>query len=106
MVPDRFQYLVLLGLCLLGTLPLELVLGVRVWRRPARLARAVLPTALAFSLWDVLAIRGGLWTYSDRYTTGWEVGFGLPVEELGFFLVVPICGVLSVEAVRVRLRRR
>jgi lycopene cyclase domain-containing protein len=103
---DRFQYLLLLGGCLAGTLPLELVLGVRVWRRPARLARAVLPVTLAFSVWDVLAIRGRLWIYSPRYTTGWEVGFGLPVEELAFFLVIPVCGILSVEAVRVRLRRR
>ena len=103
---ERFQYLLLLGACLLGTLPLELALGVRVWRRPFRLARAVLPVTLAFSAWDVLAIRGHLWTYSARFTTGWEVGFGLPVEELAFFLVIPVCAILSVEAVRVRLRRR
>jgi len=103
---ERFEYLLLLAGCLLGTLPLELLLGVRVWRRPARLARAVLPVTLAFAVWDVLAIRGRLWRYSDRYTTGWEVGLGLPVEELAFFLVIPVCGILSVEAVRVRLGRR
>lgn len=102
----QFEYLAILGACLVGTLPLELVLGVRVWRRPARLARSVLPVTLAFSVWDVLAIRGGLWTYSPRTTTGWEVVFGLPVEELAFFLVIPICGVLSLEAVRVSLGRR
>jgi lycopene cyclase domain-containing protein len=102
----RFQYLLLLGACLAGTLPLELLLGVRVWRRPARLAKAVLPVTLAFSLWDVLAIRGRLWSYAPRYTTGWEVGFGLPIEELAFFVVIPICGILSVEAVRVRLGER
>jgi lycopene cyclase domain-containing protein len=103
---ERFQYLLLLAACLLGTLPLELVLGVRVWRRPARLARAVLPVTALFSLWDILAIRGRLWTYAPRYTTGWEVGFGLPVEELAFFFVIPVCGILSVEAVRLRLHER
>ena len=103
---DRFQYLLVLGLCLLGTLPLELVLGVRVWRRPARLARSVLPVAAAFCVYDVLAIDAGWWDYEPRYVTGWEVGFGLPVEELAFFLVIPVCGILTIEAVRVRLRRR
>lgn len=103
---ERYQYLLLLAACLVGTLPLELLLGVRVWRRPMRLARAVLPVTAIFSLWDVLAIKDRLWTYSPRYTTGWEVGFGLPVEELAFFLVIPVCSVLSLEAVRVRLRRR
>jgi len=103
---DRFQYLLVLGLCLFGTLPLELVLGVRVWRRPARLARSVLPVVAAFCVYDILAIDAHWWGYSSRYTTGWEVGFGLPVEELAFFLVIPVCGILTIEAVRVRLRRR
>lgn len=103
---DRFQYLGLLGLCLLVTLPLELVLGVRVWRRPRRLWGAVWPVALGFSALDVLAIHRGTWSYSPRYTTGWTVGFGLPVEELAFFVVIPVCGLLTLEAVRVRLGRR
>lgn len=103
---DHYQYLLVMAACLIGTLPLELVLGVRVWRRPARLARAVAPTALAFSVWDIAAIRGGWWTYSSRYTSGLQVGFGLPLEELAFFICIPVCGVLSLEAVRVRLGRR
>ena len=103
---DRFQYLLVLGLCLVGTLPLELALGVRVWRRPARLARSVLPVAAIFCVYDVLAIDAGWWDYDPRYVTGLEVGFGLPLEELAFFLVIPVCGILTIEAVRVRLRRR
>jgi len=66
----------------------------------------VLPVALAFCVYDILAIRGGWWGYDRRYVTGWEVGFGLPIEELAFFLVIPVCGILTIEAVRVRLGRR
>jgi hypothetical protein len=40
---DRFQYLALMIACLVLTLPLEFVLGARVWRRPARTAKAVAP---------------------------------------------------------------
>jgi len=101
---DRFQYLILMGLCLLITLPLEWVFGARVWRRPRRLLGALLPVVAIFSLWDVVAIGRDHWTYSERYTTGWSLG-PLPVEELVFFVVIPICSLLTLEAVRSLLGR-
>ena len=102
---DRYQYLLLMGACLLVTLPLELVFGARVWRRPRRLLAAMwLPVAL-FVAWDVVAIARGHWSYSPRYTTGWMLPFSFPVEELVFFLVIPVCGLLTLEAVRSLLGR-
>ncbi len=102
---DRYQYLILMGLCLAVTLPLEFVLRARVYRRPRRLwASLWLPVAL-FAVWDVVAISREHWRYSSRYTTGWLLAFDLPVEELAFFLVILICGLLSLEAVRWGLRR-
>ncbi len=100
---DHLQYLLLLAGCLAVTLPLEL-LGARVYRRPVRLIRAVLPTAAVFVAWDVLAIAGGVWHYDTRYLTGLTLPPALPLEELLFFLVVPVCSVLTLEAVR-RLTR-
>ena len=102
---DRFQYLISMGACGLITLPLEIVLGARVYRRPRRLVRAMaLPIAL-FVLWDVVAIARDHWSYERRYVTGWELPFDLPVEELVFFVVIPLCGLLSLEAVRSLLDR-
>ncbi len=102
---DRFQYLLLMGLCLAITLPLEFVLRARVYRRPRRLLAAMwLPVAL-FTVWDIVAIAREHWRYSPRYTTGWLLPFDLPVEELAFFLVIPVCGLLSLEAVRWGLSR-
>ena len=102
---DRYQYLLLMGGCLLITLPLELVFGARVWRRPRRLLAAMwLPVAL-FTVWDVVAIGRDHWHYSPRYTTGWLLPFSFPVEELVFFVVIPICGLLTLEAVRSLLGR-
>lgn len=97
---DRFQYLLLMGLCLAVTLPLEAVLGARVWRRPAALARALWLPALAFAVEDAWAIRCRHWGYSARYTTGWSGPGHLPVEEVVFFVVIPTCGLLTIEAVR------
>lgn len=90
--------LVLLG-CLVGTLPLEIVLRTRVYARWRRTLLTLAPVLLVFVTWDVLAIRAGHWSYDPRQVVG--VFFGnLPLEELLFFLVVPVCSILSFEAVR------
>ena len=95
----RFLYPLVLAGCVLVTLPLELVLGARVWSRPRRLVLTLLPVLLVFLTWDAAAISAGQWSY--RHLTGWHVG-NLPVEELAFFVVVPACAVLTLEAVRRR----
>ncbi len=97
---DQYQYLLLMGACIVLTLPLEFVFGARVWRRPRRLLAALVPTVVVFSIWDVAAIARGHWSYSDRYTTGWLLPGDLPLEELVFFVVIPVCGLLTLEAVR------
>ena len=97
---DRYQYLLLMAGCVLITLPLEFVFGARVWRRPRRLLAALVPTVVLFAVWDVIAIARDHWSYSDRYTTGWLLAGDLPVEELVFFVVIPVCGLLTLEAVR------
>ena len=102
---DRFQYLLLMAACLAITLPLEFVLGARVWRRPRRLLAAMALPLAVFVLWDVIAINRDHWTFNPRYVTGWELPFHLPVEELVFFVVIPICGLLTFEAVRRILTR-
>ena len=98
----RLTYLLVLLACVLGTLPLEFMFGARVYRRPVRVLRAVLPVAAVFVVWDYLAARAGWWRFDGRYLTGLFLG-RLPLEELLFFLVVPVCGILTFEAVR-RLR--
>lgn len=103
MIADRWQYLVILAACLVITAPLEF-LGTGVYRQPRRAARAILPVALVFIVWDVLAIANHVWTYNPRYITGIDVG-PLPLEELLFFLVIPICGLLTYSAVEGILAR-
>ena len=95
----RLSYLLVLLACLVGTAPLELFLGTRVYARWRRLALTLLPVVVVFVVWDLLAIRAGHWDYDPAQTTG--ISFGsLPLEELLFFLVIPVCAVLTLEAVR------
>ncbi len=92
---------------LIGTLAaaawLQALPGVHVFDRPRRLGMALLP-GLLFLAWDILAAETRWWAFSARYTFDVRV-FGLPLEELAFFLVVPVCAVLGYEAVRVTLPR-
>lgn len=97
---DRYQYLLLMAGCLLITLPLEFGFRARVYRRPRRLLRALVPVVLVFSVWDILGIVRGHWWYSERFTTGVLLPpLGMPLEELVFFVVIPICALLTWEAV-------
>lgn len=93
-------YLLVMAGCAVITLPLELVLRARVYVRYRRLLLTLLPVLAVFLTWDALSIHAGFWSY--RHLTGIRLG-DLPIEELVFFVVVPICSLLTFEAVR-RLR--
>ena len=103
---DRLQYLVLLTGCVVVTLPLELLLGARVWRQPRRLCISLLPAFSLFVVWDLWATSTGTWGFNPTYTVGVRLPGGMAVEELGFFVVIPICGLLTLETVRRLLGRR
>lgn len=93
-------YLEVLAGCLVVTLPLQLGLGARVYQRWRRLALTLLPVLAVFVTWDVLAIHAHDWSY--RRLTGIRLG-NLPIEELVFFIVIPVCSILTFETMR-RLR--
>lgn len=97
----QYAYLGVLVFIVLTTLPLELYLGVRVWRRPRRLAMTVLPVVVVFVIWDLYAISQDHWFFDPAQTTGVLLFGTLPLEELLFFIVVPIAAVMTLEAVRV-----
>ena len=96
----HWTYAVLLAGCLVVTAPLEVFLGVRVYARWRRFLVAVLPTFVVFVAWVLYAIDQGHWDYSDERTLGLRLPGGIPVEEVLFFVVVPLCSVLALEAVR------
>ena len=90
---------VLVG-CLLGTAWLEVVVRTRVYRRWRRLLLTLAPVVAVFVLWDWYAVGRRQWTFDPAQTVGWLLPGALPVEELAFFVVVPVCAVLAYEAVR------
>lgn len=103
---DRLQYVLLMAACVVVTLPLELAFGARVWRRPRRLALTLAPIVGVFVVWDLWATATGTWSFAEEYTIGVTLPGGMAIEELLFFTVVPVCGLLTLEAVRTILGRR
>ena len=93
-------YLLVMAGCVIVTLPLEVLIGARVYARWRRMLLTLVPVLAVFITWDVLAIHARFWFY--RHLTGVRIG-NLPIEELVFFIVIPTCSVLTFEAVR-RLR--
>lgn len=95
----RAEYLLLLAGCVAITLPLEAVLGARVYRRPRILALSLLPVVVVFGAWDLLGIARGHWWYEPSRISGIMLPGRMPIEELLFFVVVPLCALLTFEGV-------
>lgn len=95
----NFAYLGVLLFIVLGTVWLEFIIGARVLRKPLRLILAISPVFLGLVIWDIYAISQGHWWFNEKYVTGWQIGI-VPIEELLFFLVVPVAAIYSFEAVR------
>jgi lycopene cyclase domain-containing protein len=101
----HLAYLFVLAGCLAAALWLEPVLRVNVLRRGRRLLLTLLPVVVVFVIWDLLAIAAGHWTFDPEQTTGILLPGGLPLDEVLFFVVVPVCAILGFEATRAVLRK-
>ncbi len=96
----RLTYLAVLAVCLFSALWMEPLLRVGGLRRWRLVLLTVAPVAAVFVVWDVAAIAAGHWHYDPAQLVGITLPGRLPLEELLFFLVVPVCAILGFEAVR------
>jgi lycopene cyclase domain-containing protein len=97
---SHWTYLIVLAACLGAAVPLEFAFHVRVLRRPRILIAALLPELVLFLGWDLYAVHGHQWTYAAGRIIGVILPGGLPLEEVLFFLVIPVCAVLAFEAAK------
>ena len=96
----KFGYLAMLAFTVVGSFWLEIVLKVAVLRRFKRVLMSVIPVAFVFVIWDSYAISQGHWFFDEKQILGIFGPFGTPIEEFGFFLIVPIAAIMTIEAVR------
>jgi lycopene cyclase domain-containing protein len=95
----------MLAFVLIGTLPLHRYYHLTVLRQPLRLLTAIVPVAAVFITWDVVATAAGHWQFDPAQTFAVRL-WGLPLEEYAFFVVIPLAGILTFEAVTVARSRR
>lgn len=58
---------------------------------------AIAITATFFIIWDHYFTINGIWSFSEKYTTGFKI-FNLPIEEIMFFIIIPYCCVFIYES--------
>jgi lycopene cyclase domain-containing protein len=97
---EKFGYMAMLAFTVCGSFWLEIVLKTGVLRRWKRALISILPISTLFLIWDAYAIAQGHWTFDPRYVTGITTVADIPLDEILFFIVIPICAILSFEAVR------
>ena len=102
----HLTYLGVLAACLACAVWLEPALRVGVLRQGRRLLLTLAPVVAVFVVWDVVAITAGQWSYDPAQLVGITLPGRLPLEELLFFIVVPLCAILGFEAVRKVTGRR
>lgn len=97
---ERLAYLGILVFVLIGCLWLEVVLRTHVLRRWRRLLLSLLAPLIVFFLWDVYAISSRHWWFDEGRILGWRLPGSVPIDEVLFFLVIPLAAILTLEAVR------
>ena len=97
---SHLSYFGVLAFVVAGSLWLELILRTHVLRRWRRLLASVACVAPVFVVWDWYAIGRGHWIFDAHRVTGITLPGRLPLEELVFFVVVPLAAILTYEAVR------
>ena len=96
----HLSYVAILAFVLAGCLWLEIVVRTRVFARWRRLMLAIVPVVVVFFLWDAYAIAQGHWWFDPDRILGLYVPAHVPVDEIAFFVVIPIASILTLEAVR------
>lgn len=99
-LPANLAYVGVLVFVLVGSLWLEFVLRTHVFARLPRLLLVLAIVIWPFLLWDAYAINQGHWWFDTERILGVYLPGEIPLDELLFFLVIPIASILTLEAVR------
>jgi lycopene cyclase domain-containing protein len=96
----KLGYVGMLTFTVVGSFWLEVAYKVQVLRRMRRALSSILPVAAAFLIWDAWAVHHRDWYFDVKQILGITGPFRIPLEEYLFFLVVPLAGIMTLEAVR------
>lgn len=96
---SHYTYYIILAASLAGPLALSFDKKVAFYKRWKYLVIPMLIPAALYVAWDSFFTKEGVWWFNEKYITGHRL-FGLPIEEILFFFVVPYCCVFVYECIR------
>ena len=94
----HYTYFLILACSLAGPLLLSFDKKIAFHKKWKYLFPAMLIPALLYIVWDIYFISKGVWSFNENYITGIKL-FNIPLEEIGFFFVVPYCCVFIYECI-------
>ncbi|MCH9816499.1 MAG: lycopene cyclase domain-containing protein [Actinomycetia bacterium] len=83
----------------LGSVWLEFVFKLGVFRQWKRLLGALLIGITPFIVWDLWAVRADHWSFDPAQVAAFRLPGELPLEEFLFFPIVGLAGILTYEGV-------
>lgn len=95
----KYGYMAMLIFTICGSFWLEVALKVGVLRRIKLALLSIAPIAILFIFWDAYAISHRHWFFDRHQILGIYGPFKIPLEEYLFFFIVPIAGLMTIEAV-------
>jgi len=99
-VISRLSYVAVLGFVVVGSGWLEIMLRTRVLRRWKRLVLSIAPVVIVFFLWDAYAVAADHWSFDESRILGIFIPPSVPLDEVLFFIVIPLASILALEGVR------
>jgi lycopene cyclase domain-containing protein len=99
-MPASLSYVGVLVFVLVGSLWLEFLLRTHVLARWPRLLLVMALVVWPFLVWDAYAISQGHWWFDTTRILGIYLPAEIPLDELLFFLAIPLASILTLEAVR------
>lgn len=96
---NHYTYFIILLISLAGPFALSFDKKVHFYKKWRYALPAILFPALLYILWDRWFTGMNVWSFNPEYITGVWI-FGLPIEEVLFFFIVPYCCIFIYECVR------
>lgn len=94
----KLTYFAVLLFSFAGPLLLSFDKKVAFYKKWKLLFPSMILPALFYIIWDIWFTEIGIWSFSEKYTTGIKL-YNLPIEEVLFFFIVPYCSVFIYECI-------
>lgn len=95
----KYEYFIVLILTIAVPLIMSFSKEINFYKPIKRFLAALTFPFVLFVIIDAIAVKRDLWTFNKAYVTGIYF-FGLPIEEILFFMVIPFSCIFTWETVK------